>query len=265
MDFPSWTIDQNILDIVPKVSGIYKIENTSNNKIYIGQSVNIRERLRQHLNCTAPNTYIDRALQHRDKESFTFSILEQVEIELLNEREYYWGEEYYKGICYYPNGYNLKQVGGNPYLMYGERPVYCYDLNKNFIKEYPSVCAAARSCNISSSNIFSVLRKKTKTAGNYYWSFEKMKVFPDVCTGKNGGFTVHAYNMHTKLFVKSFKSAQDANKYVNGKGGASHILSVAKGEFKTFKGYIWSFIKWDQAPNNYRELNKEYWRQYDKK
>ena len=52
--------------------------------------------------------------------------------------------------------------------MYGERPVYCYDLNKNFVKEYPSVCAAARSCNISSSNIFSVLRKKTKTAGNYY-------------------------------------------------------------------------------------------------
>lgn len=89
MDFPSWAIDQNILDMVPKVSGIYKIENTSNNKIYIGQSVNIRERLRQHLNCTAPNTYIDRALQHRDEKSFIFSILEQVEIELLNEREYY--------------------------------------------------------------------------------------------------------------------------------------------------------------------------------
>lgn len=65
-----------------------------------------------------------------------------------------------------------------------------------------------------------------------------MRVFPDICTGKNGGFTVHAYNMHTKLFVKSFKSAQDANKYVNGKGGTSHILNVAKGEFKTFKGYI---------------------------
>lgn len=65
-----------------------------------------------------------------------------------------------------------------------------------------------------------------------------MKVFPDINTGKNGGLTIHAYDMRTKLFVQSFKSAHEANKYVNGKGGTGHILDVAKGKFKTFKGYI---------------------------
>ena len=37
------------LKLIPKISGIYKITNTINNKVYIGQAQNLYVRVREHL------------------------------------------------------------------------------------------------------------------------------------------------------------------------------------------------------------------------
>ena len=36
---------------IPKTSGIYKITNTINNKCYIGQAINLKNRIKGHMRC----------------------------------------------------------------------------------------------------------------------------------------------------------------------------------------------------------------------
>jgi hypothetical protein len=64
-----------------------------------------------------------------------------------------------------------------------EIPVYQYDLNGNYVGEYKSQSEAARQLNIGTCQINSCFNKntKTKTAGNYQWSIEKLdKIEPFV-------------------------------------------------------------------------------------
>lgn len=98
------------------MTGIYKIENKINGKIYVGQSVSIEKRWTTHRN-TATNKYSDsydyplyRAIRKYGLENFTFSIIEECKVSELNEKEIYW-IDFYKS--YDKNfGYNLT-LGGN--------------------------------------------------------------------------------------------------------------------------------------------------------
>ena len=53
------------------------------------------------------------------------------------------------------------------------KKVYQYDLNGNFIKEYPSQHQASRDNNYSQGNISSCLRGKVKQAYGYVWKYKK--------------------------------------------------------------------------------------------
>lgn len=89
--------------------GIYKITN-SKGKIYIGQSVNIEIRFLKYkqLNCKRqPKLYF--SLKKYGVENHIFEIIEECSIELLDEREIYWGELY----NVLEEGLNLKLGKGN--------------------------------------------------------------------------------------------------------------------------------------------------------
>lgn len=81
-----------------KVSGIYKITSLLTNQAYIGQSVDIKERFRQHiktgLSCSIVTNKLYQEMYKQGPENFTYEILEQVPKEKLNERETYWIEFY---------------------------------------------------------------------------------------------------------------------------------------------------------------------------
>lgn len=68
--------------------GIYKIENLKNGKIYIGQSIEIERRFQKHL-VAKDDFYIHKALRKYGKENFTFQIIEECDLKILNEREIY--------------------------------------------------------------------------------------------------------------------------------------------------------------------------------
>ena len=96
-----------------KPSGIYKITNQINGKIYIGRSVEIipkrwTEHIKSSLNIgTISHSKIHDAIKENGLENFTFEILEEVPKDKLNEREKYW-------INFYETdkwGYNMKQGG----------------------------------------------------------------------------------------------------------------------------------------------------------
>lgn len=49
------------------------------------------------------------------------------------------------------------------------KPIYQFDLNHNFIKEFRSIREAAKETNINCSNIRRVIKGKQRSAGGYLW------------------------------------------------------------------------------------------------
>lgn len=90
--------------------GIYKITNTKNEKSYVGQSLNIEERWRQHKQAikTSDKSWYPLARQESDGiDDFTFEVLQQCKAEELDELEDYWVDHYKS----YINGYNQTKDG----------------------------------------------------------------------------------------------------------------------------------------------------------
>lgn len=97
------------------MSGIYKITNIINGKIYIGSTVNLYNRFNQHINELRKNTHNNPHLQfawNKYKEhNFVFEVIECVDKNELLQREQYW-LDYYKS--YDPEiGYNICKIAGN--------------------------------------------------------------------------------------------------------------------------------------------------------
>lgn len=94
--------------------GIYIIKNLINNKVYIGQSINIDKRLEVHKQnafnetCKEYDKCLYKAIRKYGLNNFSFEILEKCTEEDLNERECYWIKHYDS----YNNGYNCT-IGGN--------------------------------------------------------------------------------------------------------------------------------------------------------
>lgn len=88
-------------------SGIYKITNLVNKKIYIGSSTNIRKRFNKHISLLRKNTHKNPDLQLDfnigEENSFKFDVLEFCDKESLLERE-----QYYINANDFNNLYNIK-------------------------------------------------------------------------------------------------------------------------------------------------------------
>lgn len=81
-----------------KICGIYKITDQTTGLAYIGQSVDIKERFKQHIKSSlaysGATNKLYQTMQKSGQQNFTFEILEEVERSKLNEREAYWIEFY---------------------------------------------------------------------------------------------------------------------------------------------------------------------------
>jgi len=94
------------------MTGIYKITNMINNKCYIGQSVNIKQRWKNHKTVNPKdheyNYPLYQAFRKYGINNFNFEVIEECSIDELNNKEEYW-IKYYNS---YNNGYN-QTLGGN--------------------------------------------------------------------------------------------------------------------------------------------------------
>jgi group I intron endonuclease len=97
-------------------SGVYKITNTDNGKIYVGSSVNLSARKAEHLrtlrrNCH-DNQHLQRSFNIHGEQAFKFSVLEYVEDKnKLLEREQYYIDTL--NACEKSIGYNICKTAGN--------------------------------------------------------------------------------------------------------------------------------------------------------
>ena len=102
-----------ILNSTAAVSGIYKITNTNTGECYIGQSVDIDKRWKEHIKCglgidTPVGNKLYQAMEEYGIKSFSFEVLEVItDRSLLNEKEKFYIETYEADTF----GYN--GTGGN--------------------------------------------------------------------------------------------------------------------------------------------------------
>lgn len=95
--------------------GIYKIENTVNGKVYIGQSVDIKKRWKAHrselCNNTHDNIYLQADWNEYGEGAFTFEVIKKCRSIKLNEWERHYISFY--EACDRSKGYNRTRGNGN--------------------------------------------------------------------------------------------------------------------------------------------------------
>ena len=85
------------------VCGIYKITNLITEQCYIGQSVNIQQRMKQHCKCglgieASSTNKLYNSMQKDGIWNFSFELLEECPRELLNQKEAFWIDTYSSNI-----------------------------------------------------------------------------------------------------------------------------------------------------------------------
>ena len=154
--------------------GIYKITNTVNNKVYIGQSIDIMRRWRQHKqsfeSLTGQRKLIQEVKQY-GKDNFTFEIIEECKIEELDVKE----RKYIALFDSYKNGLNMTIGGqsgghGNSKKISNEELIEIYDL---LINSTISQKQIALMYNIGQDTISEINNGKTRCLDGYKFPLRK--------------------------------------------------------------------------------------------
>lgn len=216
------------------ICGIYKITNNTNGKSYIGQSIDIKTRWRNH-KTAVDDCAIHSAIRKYGVQNFSFEIIEECTSNELNKREIYW-MEYYDTKA--PKGYNIADGGlggGNR-----SKEVLQYDLLGNFVKKFPSAKVAAKELNLCHSVLCACCRHEIKTCGDFQWKYSDDSQF-DINPVKrdNKKVKIGQYDLDRNL-IKIFNSAKEASKITG--TSYSGICKACNGTIKTSGGYIWSWL-----------------------
>ena len=187
-----------------KISGIYKITNTINNKSYIGSAVNVYYRLNTHKRLLRNNKHFNKHLQSSYNkyglDIFSFELLEECLQSLLLQREQYWIDTL---LVVDPNkGYNKRLLANSNLgikaseytkeklrishlghkrsketqekISESQRiPIVQIDFDGNIVQKYPSLQDAVKVTGILSNGISMCLNKTIKSTGGYCWCKEK--------------------------------------------------------------------------------------------
>lgn len=244
--------------------GIYKIENLLNGKVYIGQSINIEERWKQHkykafnTNEVGYNSAIHQAFRKYGLENFSFSIVEETSIDQLDEKEKYWINHYNS----YNNGYNCT-IGGQKNKISDDKRYFCIECgtllsqktktglcrncyNKKNREHIPAKDVLIQQLFDNNGNFSAVGRLYNRTDNavvkwcknygiSHYSSDYKQKI-----DKKSHKIPVVQIDQETGEIIAEYESAMAAARAF-GKSRGSHITEVCKGKNKTAYGFIWKY------------------------
>ena len=198
-------------------TGIYKIINIENKKVYVGSSVNLKSRKYEHYrnlkNNKHCNTYLQRAYNKYGKDNFKWEVLEYVEYnedksmlkKNLLEREQHWIN--FLDVCDRKKGYNiLTNAGSNLGMKVSEE-------TKNKMRVFMSG---------NKYSLGNILSEDTKRMISENHSRHNIKRVVNLTTGN------------------IFDSITDASRYYG--ISENHISSVCKGKRQTTGGYKWAYV-----------------------
>ena len=152
--------------------GIYKIENLINHKIYIGQSVHIERRWKEHC-FPSQNTVISQAIKKYGKENFSFQILEECSEKDLGEKEQFYIHKFNSVV---PNGYNVIDYIQNSSVMYFyyDRETFL-DIVKDIKENVLSIQEISEKYDLNKSSIYRINKGETHKLENEIYPLRKIK------------------------------------------------------------------------------------------
>lgn len=245
----------NFNQVTKYSTGIYKIYHIKDkSKLYIGSAAGTTKyggfanRFRRHLYDLFYNKHCNLKLQNYCNkyglDGLKFEIIEICEYSKCIEREQY----YFNTLFPY---FNIAKTAGNTlgvkptYEQLCKRgiPILQYDLDGNFIKEYPNATIAFRSTGVRQILIRQCCHNKLKSsqAKGFQWKFKEGDVFPIkinkyfiptacklICYDKNGKF-ISEFNSMLEASISLNIPVGNISKHLNGK------TNICYG--KVFKSY----------------------------
>lgn len=179
---------------------IYKIKNNLNNKVYIGSSIDVERRWRQHKEASINekdhhyNYPLMIAFRQFGVDNFTFEIIDTLpDYQTMIKAEHNW---IIKENCVVPNGYNQTDNTNSPMFdpniakkmsdtkrdKYGKR-VSEIDSNGNIIDVWESLAEAGEKTGLDRFKISDVCNGRRLTTGNRIFRFldeEENIIIPEV-------------------------------------------------------------------------------------
>lgn len=235
-------------DDLNNIIGIYEL--IINKKSYIGSSCDIYCRLREHFSDLKKNQHANKKLQNTYNKHLLiyYSIIETQKTEnFLIERE-----EYFYNIKGY---YNLQSPKGT--IKSQCKKIYQFDINQNFIAEFPSLNEAKRKLNLNQSGISKALTSNNNYYKGYLWSFEKNckkrqnKTAKYICLYDLDGF-----------FVNDFFTLREAAVFIKNNTQTKASLDTLSSKLSNFKRCNFSKIENYQIRNEKFDRVEKYINQY---
>lgn len=238
--------------------GIYKITNSVDGKIYVGQSKNIYRRWKEHKtelnNKRKNNRHLQYAWNKYKEENFIFCIIEQCTMDELDSKEDYWINHYNSTNenC----GYNVV-TGGNlskiipeemkerlRLLQKNHRPIYQISLLGIIEKEWFGAREASKKLGILQPSLLNCLKHRRKTSKGFIWIYKDeydkntfdIKDYDSLCPI----LKVVQMNLNCEK-IKTWDSALAITKLL-GLDDVS-ISKCCKGNIPLSLGYVWMYEK----------------------
>ena len=156
-----------------------------NNKLYIGQTTNLKVRLQNYISGIYTKThYIARALNKylRQKDSYFYIMCMCDTKEELNEKEKFYISKY--DTANKNKGYNLTEGGDNPLKSEdtiikhinsakNKKKIYCKIIEEDRVIEFESRRDCGRKLNIDIGTIYWGIKYKSIVLKKYYFSYDK--------------------------------------------------------------------------------------------
>lgn len=237
-----------------------------NNKVYIGQSIDIERRWDQH-KYGKGNIILRNAIQKYGLDNFEFLILEEIVIENktkkaiteeLHKKEQLWFDK----LKPYKNGYNINKVAKPNETNFTRRdedfgkkisrikiennhtgkPIVQYSLEGELIKEWPSSTSVQRELGFNARNIGGCANKEAYTSNGYIWRFKGDPITKDdldkVKNKRPRTKKVYQYDLKGNL-VGEYESAKEASE----KTGYIYnlITDCCRGRHELSHNFFWSY------------------------
>lgn len=236
--------------------GIYKITNPKG-KVYIGQSINIEERKRKYskLYKESIGPKLFNSLKKYGWGNHKFEIIQECSIKDLNELETFYKKKIlnkfnkdWRKVLFLelydksggPRSQLVKDKIKKSKMGKNSKKIKQYNLEGNFIKEWPSILSAER---IYGKGIKDCLSRKKYTSSNFIWRYEEDSVLLEDIEKIKNKYLSHKKQVNQfdleENYIKTWNSTMEIQNtlgYPN-----SNISSCCLGKQKTAYGFKWKY------------------------
>lgn len=266
------------------IGTVYCFINNVNNKLYIGETVksSYNDRINEHhKNSVTVDNYFYKAIRKYGWENFSVIVLFQTSPyenndenkkllnNIVNEKEIYYINKY--DTTNPSKGYNLTKGGdgvvgykfseeskakmsidrsGDKHWNYGNynnktsKAILQFDLDFNFIKEWPSMAEIERCLKYNSNNISRCCTNKLDTYKGFIWVKKEnyyegyLQEYKSRAKCKSNDKEVLQYDFLGN-YINSFISCNEAGRSLN----KTSVSTAASGRDAQLYGYIWIYKK----------------------